>query len=359
MSELTHINDQGRARMVEVSDKDSTRRIARAAGCVVMRPDTLELVRTGGAKKGDVLAVAQVAGIMAAKRCHELIPMCHNLMLTGVDIAFAYLPEGIRVEATCSCLGQTGVEMEALTAASVAALTIYDMLKAYQRDMVIERIELIEKSGGKSGHFVRTETHVQDAFGADGFQEETSCTTATQACTDDAEHTCIVPNLESSPAEPQVSVHKTFPASQPRVLATCMSPQKGTKKQQVAQLEIKAGHGIVGDAHAGSWHRQVSLLPFEATEELMDILPQLAPGDFAENILVEGISLKDLPLGTILKIGTATLVVTQIGKTCHTGCEIAQQTGRCIMPTEGIFCVCATDGIIKPGDVLSVVDVEG
>lgn len=152
---LTHFNEEGRARMVDVSAKNITVRTARAGGKIFMRSDTLELVRIGGIKKGDVLAVAQVAGIMAAKRTSDVIPMCHPLQLTGVNISFSFEDDGIAVETFCRCTGQTGVEMEALTAASVACLTIYDMCKAHQRDMVVSRICLLEKDGGASGHFVR------------------------------------------------------------------------------------------------------------------------------------------------------------------------------------------------------------
>lgn len=155
--ELTHFNEEGRARMVDVTPKDVTHRIARAAGKVLMNDHTLGLVKTGGIKKGDVLAVAQVAGIMAAKRTWETIPMCHQIPLTGVDVHFAYEPDGIAVEAICRCDAKTGVEMEALSACSVACLTIYDMAKAVQRDMTITDIRLLEKDGGKSGHFVRGE----------------------------------------------------------------------------------------------------------------------------------------------------------------------------------------------------------
>lgn len=157
MEDLTHINPQGRARMVDVSAKDATFRRARAAGKVFMASSTLELVRTGGAKKGDVLAVAQVAGIQAAKHCWEMVPMCHPVALTGVDISFVLEDDGIAIEAVCSCRGETGVEMEALCAASVAGLAIYDMCKAHQRDMVIDNVRLLEKDGGKSGHFIREE----------------------------------------------------------------------------------------------------------------------------------------------------------------------------------------------------------
>lgn len=154
-AELTHVNEQGRARMVDVGAKPVTARVARAAGKVLMAPSTLELVHSGGTRKGDVLAVAQVAGIMAAKRTWELVPMCHQVPLSGVDIGFAYEADGIAIEATARCKGETGVEMEALTAVSVAALTIYDMCKSHQRDMVIEHVRLMEKDGGRSGHFVR------------------------------------------------------------------------------------------------------------------------------------------------------------------------------------------------------------
>ncbi len=157
MDDLTHVNSQGRARMVDVSAKDRTMRRARAAGKVLMAPSTLELVRTGGTKKGDVLAVAQVAGIQAAKHCWEMVPMCHPVPLTGVDISFLLEDDGIAIEAVCSCTGETGVEMEALCAVSVAGLAIYDMCKAHQRDMVIDEVRLLEKEGGKSGHFVRGE----------------------------------------------------------------------------------------------------------------------------------------------------------------------------------------------------------
>jgi len=153
MPELTHFNSEGRARMVDVSHKEPTLRQAVAAATVRMNPETFALVMEGKMKKGDVLAVAQVAGIMGAKRCPDLIPMCHPIQLTGVDIAF-YPDEktsAIRIEATVRCKGETGVEMEALTAASVAALTVYDMCKAVQKDIVVSDVRLLKKSGGKSG----------------------------------------------------------------------------------------------------------------------------------------------------------------------------------------------------------------
>ena len=155
MPEFSHFNDQGRARMVDVTEKAPTFRRAAAAGEVQVSKETLTAIREGKLKKGDVLAVAQVAGIQAAKHCWELIPMCHPVPLTGVDIRFSLAEAPCRVEilAEVSCTGPTGVEMEALTAVSAAALTIYDMCKALQRDMRIEHIRLLAKSGGRSGDF--------------------------------------------------------------------------------------------------------------------------------------------------------------------------------------------------------------
>jgi cyclic pyranopterin phosphate synthase len=155
--ELTHFNKAGRARMVDVTVKDETRREAVAEGRVKMLPATLALIQAGAVGKGDVLSVAQVAGIMAAKQTWQLIPMCHPLLLTGVDIAFNVDESAsvIDIVATVRTTGKTGVEMEALTAVSVAALTIYDMAKAVDKGMVVEYIRLAAKSGGKSGNYVR------------------------------------------------------------------------------------------------------------------------------------------------------------------------------------------------------------
>ena len=328
--DLTHINEQGRARMVDVSAKEKTQRVARAAGFVHMRPDTLELVRTGGCKKGDVLAVAQVAGIMAAKRCWELVPMCHPIQLTGVDVRFELVDDtrgqspriipgacGVAIEATCRCCGETGVEMEALTAASVAGLTIYDMLKAVQRDMVIDEVRLLEKSGGKSGHFVRDEV----AAAAGG-------------------SSCQGPSSQG--------------AADGHVVATSISVKKGTRKVPQDSIELEVGVGVVGDAHAGAWHRMVSLLPEESVDQMREALPGLAAGDFAENILTRGLSLKDLPVGTVLEVGACELVMTQIGKKCHNDCEIRRLTGKCVMPTDGVFAVVTRGGTVRPGDPIRI-----
>ncbi|MDP1593423.1 MAG: cyclic pyranopterin monophosphate synthase MoaC [Gallionella sp.] len=162
MNELTHFSESGRARMVDVSAKADTHRVAIASGVLRMQIATLDHIRAGRIAKGDVLTVADVGAVMAAKHTPDIIPMCHSLALTGVEVAFSEITEpdcdgcvGIKVFTTISCVGQTGIEMEALTAASVALLTIYDMCKAIDRGMRIESVQLEEKRGGKSGVWLR------------------------------------------------------------------------------------------------------------------------------------------------------------------------------------------------------------
>jgi cyclic pyranopterin monophosphate synthase len=165
MDKLTHFSDSGRARMVDVSEKNSTQRVAIASGVLRMQPQTLQRIREGQVSKGDVLTVADVGAVMAAKRTPDIIPMCHSIMLSGVEVEFSEINEadaqgcvGIKVLASASCVGQTGVEMEALCAANVALLTIYDMCKAIDRGMRIENVQLEEKRGGKSGVWKRGES---------------------------------------------------------------------------------------------------------------------------------------------------------------------------------------------------------
>lgn len=155
--DFTHFNEQGRAKMVNVGEKPDTERTAVAMARVLVSPETFELIRTGGMKKGDVLAAAQIAGVMGAKRTPDLIPMCHPIAVTGIDLDL-HLNEAdyaVEIRASVSCKGKTGVEMEALTAASVAALTVYDMCKAVQKDMVITDVCLLDKTGGVHGDFHR------------------------------------------------------------------------------------------------------------------------------------------------------------------------------------------------------------
>lgn len=157
MRDFTHFNEQGRAKMVNVGEKPESVRTAVAAGRVLVNDDTFALIKSGGVKKGDVLTVAQVAGIMGAKRTSELIPMCHAVFTSGIDLSLTLdeARKSVEIRASVTCTGRTGVEMEALTAVSTAALTVYDMCKAVQRDMVISDIRLVSKSGGVHGDFVR------------------------------------------------------------------------------------------------------------------------------------------------------------------------------------------------------------
>ncbi len=159
MEDFTHFNEQGRAKMVNVGEKDITERKATAGARVLVSRETFELIRTGGMKKGDVLTVAQIAGVLGAKQTPHIIPMCHPILINGVDLDLALDEErcSVEIKATISCSGRTGVEMEALTAASIAALTVYDMCKAVQKDIEITDIRLLEKSGGVHGDFHREE----------------------------------------------------------------------------------------------------------------------------------------------------------------------------------------------------------
>lgn len=155
--EFTHFNEYGKAKMVDVSEKNETKRVAIAKGSIKMNPKTIEMIKNNQMKKGDVLSVAQIGGITGVKKTWDIIPMCHNIFLTGSDIKFNILEDEIEVEATVSTVGKTGVEMEALTAASVAMLTIYDMCKAVDKEMVIGNIRVMKKIGGKSGEYIRNE----------------------------------------------------------------------------------------------------------------------------------------------------------------------------------------------------------
>jgi cyclic pyranopterin phosphate synthase len=157
MAGFSHFDESGRARMVNVTEKPSTLRVARAKGVVRMSPQTLAQVRNCSLAKGDPLETARIAGILAAKNTSQLIPLCHPLVLTHVDVRCKILEQGIEIEASVTAEGKTGVEMEALAAVSVASLTIYDMCKAVDRDMVVSEIRLVEKSGGRSGHYQRKE----------------------------------------------------------------------------------------------------------------------------------------------------------------------------------------------------------
>ncbi len=297
--DLTHFNEAGRAHMVEVGDKNITKRSAIATGRIRMKKETSDRIRQGLIEKGDVLSVAQVAGIMGAKKTSDLIPMCHNIFLTGADIRFNIQDEYIDLEAEVKTTGKTGVEMEALTAASIACLTIYDMCKAIDKDMIIEDIKLMKKTGGKSGDYMRKPTG--------------------------------------------------------KVLSVNISDKKGVVKLPIKEGLFIENHGLDNDAHSGDWHRQVSLLGLESFDKMKNQgLEDLKFGDFAENLTTEGIILYELPIGTKLSIGETLHEVTQIGKQCHTGCAIKQKVGKCVMPKEGIFTKVLKGGLIKEGDTIEI-----
>lgn len=298
--DLTHFNVSGRAHMVEVGTKAETDRTAIARGRIIMKEETLETIKSGLIKKGDVLSVAQIAGIMGAKKTSELIPMCHNIFLTGADLRFNFIENGVEVEAKVKTTGKTGVEMEALTAVSLACLTIYDMCKGVDKDMVIEDVRLIKKTGGKSGTYLRKEI-------------------------------------------------------KGKVLSINISDRKGVVKNPIEEGIFLEKFGLKDDAHGGPWHRQVSLLGIESFKKMKEKgADNLVPGIFAENITTEGLVLYELPVGTRLAIGETIHEVTQIGKKCHTGCEIAQLVGECVMPKEGIFTQVIKGGKIRAGDEIEI-----
>ena len=319
---LTHINAKGEAHMVDVGKKPSTQRTAIASSFVAMQAGTLSAIKDDVLVKGDVLATARIAGIQAAKRCSDLIPLCHPLLLTQLAIDFElYESEhrakasddpdcgavdtatasdtGIRIFARVSVSGQTGVEMEALAAVSVAALTIFDMAKAIDKTMTITDTRLEFKLGGKSGIF--STGHAGQVLAI---------------------------NLSTETGEQKVSSSKT--------------------------LTFVEGHGIEGDAHAGDWHRQISLLDQSSVDQLIAKGLELKPGDFAENVTTTGLKLQTLAIGTQLRVGQALLEITQIGKECHTRCAIYQQAGDCVMPRDGVFATVVESGQVRAGDTIYV-----
>ncbi len=306
--DFTHINEQGRAQMVDVSSKNDSERTAVARSEVRMMPETLAAIESGGVKKGDVLSVAQVAGIMAAKNTPGLIPMCHPLLLTSVDINFKFDREHSRIiiESQVKTTGKTGVEMEAVTAVAVAALTIYDMGKALDRWMEIGGIMLVEKDGGKSGHVVKPQQQALKQSGG--------------------------------------------------LYSICISPERGQLKREVFQANVIEDHGIENDGHAGPWSRQITCLDRASVlkanqENNLDA----GPGDFAENLLLEGIDFTGLKVGSRLKIGESVILeVAQIGKEDHPS-VVTRTLGVSLLPYEGLFCRVIKGGKIKKADPVEVI----
>jgi cyclic pyranopterin phosphate synthase len=315
---LTHIDGSGKARMVDVGGKAVTQRMARAGARIWMAPGTLKLLQEQALPKGDVLAVAKVAGIMAAKRTSEFVPLCHPLSLTQVALDFAVEEDEARVDIECETHTEdrTGVEMEALVGAVVAAVTIYDMCKAVDRGMVIGDLRLLEKTGGKE-HYIRP------------------------------------PETAQAKARPSGALPAGLvPAG--TVVAVNVSAAKGERKTSAAEVVLRVDHGIEGDAHAGEWHRQVSLLAQESIDKMTAAGLDVGPGDFAENITTRGLEVAALPLNTTLELGEALVEVTQIGKECHSRCAIYEQAGDCVMPREGIFVRVVRGGRVAPGDPVRV-----
>ena len=301
--ELTHLDKSG-AKMVDVGGKEKTSRTAIAFGFVKVASETIELIKSGNTPKGDVFNTARIAGIQGAKKTYELIPLCHNIFISCIKIDFAMDDEKIYITSKVSSTSETGVEMEALTAVSIAALTIYDMLKAVDKGMVISDVSLVYKSGGKSGIYV---------------------------------------NGEKSGI----------------IKATNISKKKGTTKESQEKVELLADFGIVGDSHAekGS-KRQISLLGVESINKMKELgVPGLCFGKFAENFTTEGIELYSLPVGTKILIGETLHIVTQIGKKCHAsdGCEVARLVGTCVMPKEGIFTRVLLSGEVQPNDNIYII----
>lgn len=351
--ELTHIDSAGEAHMVDVGGKVPTCRIARVGARVWMAPATMDLLKRQALPKGDVLAVARVAGIMAAKRTSELVPLCHPLALTHVDITFAVADDEPRLDIECTTRTEdrTGVEMEALTGASVAAITIYDMCKAVDRGMIIGDVRLLEKTGGKE-HYVRPDEGAGRRAAASPADDAAAAAAASAAA-----------EAVAPPAGTIASVSAPAPAPVPlpagAVVTVNVSAAKGERKKPVPEVTLVADHGIESDAHAGPWHRQVSLLAQESIDKMVAKGLNVGPGDFAENVTTMGIEVAALPIGTTLALGEALVAVTQIGKECHSRCAIYHQAGDCVMPREGIFVRVLRGGRVAPGDAVEVLSWGG
>ena len=308
MSELTHFNEQGRAKMVDVTDKAVTHRTAVAAGEIHMAPETLQKIKDGTMKKGDVLAVAQVAGIQAAKHNWELIPMCHPLPLTGIDITFALSDE--------PCHGGDPGRRH--------------LHRRHRRG-----------DGGPDRRVRGGSDHLRHV----------------QGCPEGHAHRKHPPAGQVRRQERRLQDKGVSRLA--TVVSVNISEKKGTSKHPVPEIQLKLRHGIVGDAHAGDWHRQISLLAEESVDTMRAACPiPLDAGVFAENINTRGIDLKHLPVGTHLRIGETEVEVTQIGKECHSDCAIKKAVGKCVMPTEGIFAVVIKEGTVRAGDAIEILEAE-
>ncbi len=308
LGELSHIDEQGRARMVDVGAKDETERVARAEALVVMAPETLRLIADQAVAKGDVLATARLAGIMAAKRTHELIPLCHQLNLTAVHVditADEELP-GLRVVTEARLRGRTG-----------------------------------RGDGGARGRLGREPHHLRHVQGRGPRHGGARRPSAGE------ERRPQRPLATSRPERGDVMSVHTVDGS---VVSVNVAEKKGVRKDPVESITLVVEHGVEGDAHAGPWHRQVSLLARESVDKMLAACPTVDNGSFGENITTEGLVLYELPVGARFYCGECLLEVTQIGKECHDRCAIFHQAGDCVMPREGIFARVLEGGQIAPGD---------
>jgi len=324
-AESSHVDASGAPRMVDVGPKEATRRRAVAEARVRASVDLLAMIRRDETPKGAVSSVARLAGILAAKRTAEWIPLAHPIPLDRVAVDIEVAQDHIRIVATAEAVAKTGVEMEALVAASAAALAVYDMGKSVDRAMVIEGIRLLEKSGGKSGEYRVPGSAPREA----------------------APREAAEPPAEPSRAEPPV---------RGRVVAVARSERRGIPKTPLPRARLIAGHGIEGDAHAGPGDRQVSILPVESIEAFRRAGADVSFGDFGENLVVEGIDFGAIGIGTTIEAGTALLSLARIGKVCHTPCAIGRRMGECIMPREGLFFRVERGGEVAAGDPVRVAD---
>ncbi len=324
---LSHLNEKGRARMVNIGEKQDTHRIAIAEGEVIMKPKTLTLVKDRKMAKGDVLGIAQVAGIMAAKQTSRAIPLCHPLILTNVDMDFYFMEErnSILIRSIVMTTGKTGVEMEALHAVTIAALTIYDICKAVDRGIEISNVHLVEKDGGRSGHY-QGKSYLNIEQGKEL-------------------------GSQSKSADGEISRKGV-------VLAICVGDSRQAPKKQVKSASLIEDFGMKGDIHAGVDHKQISLLSLASLEKnRQEGGYELNYGDLFENIVFQGLEdLFQYPIGTIIKVGPEVILrITQIGKDHDVDIEVCGQKVRSIMPQEGIFTQVVKGGTIQEGDSIEVI----
>ena len=315
--------------MVDVSGKDVTRRVAVAESVLLADAPTLEALRANRLPKLDPLPTARAAALLALKATPNLIPHCHTIAVTDAKVEFELEAESVTVRCAVGTLARTGAEMEALVGASIAALTLYDMIKAVCRGAQIVRTRLLEKSGGKSGHWQAEKVK-------SGLYEQRATSNAV-----------LVPGSTSEREETPAGKRGT-------VLAVCRSERVGEVKKPIPEGRLVVEHGLEGDAHAGTG-RQVSLLCQQSADKIRRRGLEVHPGDFAENLLVEGLGPADFALGTRIRVGeSALLEVMQIGKECHQDCAIRRQVGDCVMPREGVFARVLAGGAVRPGDAVEV-----